>query len=58
MTTSNTYKTNTQEVHRPAPSSPNEVITILKGMTDHEHKEQAEDFANNKGADQTARIIS
>ena len=41
-TKTNTYKTNKQnarEAHRPAPSSPSGVITILKGMTKHEDKE-------------------
>ena len=43
MTKTNTYKTNKQtnarEAHRQAPSSPSEVITMLKGMTKHEDKE-------------------
>ena len=32
-------QTNAREAHRPAPSSPSEVITMLKGMTKHENKE-------------------
>ena len=32
-------QTNAQEGHRPAPSSPSEVITMLKCMTKHEDKE-------------------
>ena len=41
MTKTNTYKTNTnaREAHRPAPSSPIEVITMLNGMTKHDDKE-------------------
>ena len=39
MTKTNTYKTNARETHRPAPSSPSEVITMLKGMKKHEDKE-------------------
>ena len=39
MTETNTYKTNVQQAHRPAPSSTSEVITMLKGMTKHEDKE-------------------
>ena len=40
-TKTNTYKTkqpNAREAHRPAPSSQSEVITMLKGMTKHEHR--------------------
>ena len=32
-------QTNAREAHRPAPSSPSEMITILKGMKKHEDKE-------------------
>ena len=32
-------QTNVREAHRPAPSSPSEMITMLKGMTKHEDKE-------------------
>ena len=43
MTKTNTHKTNKQtnarEAHRQAPSSPSEVITMLKGMKKHEDKE-------------------
>ena len=43
MTKTNTYKTNkhtnTREAHRPAPSSPSELTTMLKGMTKQEDKE-------------------
>ena len=35
-----TKQTNAREAHRPAPSSQSEVITMLKGMTKHEDKEQ------------------
>ena len=34
-----TKQTNAREAHRPAPSYPNEVIKMLKGMTKHEDKE-------------------
>ena len=34
-----TKQTYTREAHRPAPSSPNEVITMLKGMTKDQDKE-------------------
>ena len=33
-------QTNVREAHRPAPSSPSEVITMLKGIKKHEDKEQ------------------
>ena len=32
-------QTNAREAQRPAPSSPSELITILKGMKKHEDKE-------------------
>ena len=32
-------QTNAQEAHRPAPSSPSEVITMLKGLKKYEDKE-------------------
>ena len=32
-------QTNAREAHRPAPSSPSEVITILKRMKKHEDKD-------------------
>ena len=34
-----TKQTNAREAHRPASSSPSEVITMLKGMAKHEDKE-------------------
>ena len=37
--TTRTKQTNAREAHRPAPSSPSEVITMLKVMTKHENKE-------------------
>ena len=37
-TKTNTYNTKAREAHRPAPSSPSELITMLKGMK-HEDKE-------------------
>ena len=33
-------QTNAREAHRPAPSSPSEVNTMLKGLKRHEDKEQ------------------
>ena len=39
MTKTNMYKTNAPEAHRPKPSSPSEVITMLKGMMKHEEEE-------------------
>ena len=33
-------QTNARDEHRPAPSSPSEVNTMLKGMKKHEDKEQ------------------
>ena len=33
-------QTNAQEAHKPAPSTPSEVITMLKGLKKHEDKEQ------------------
>ena len=35
-----TKQTNAREAHRPAPSFPSEVITMLKRMTKHEDKER------------------
>ena len=32
-------QTNARDAHKPAPSSPSEVIKVLKGMTIHEDKE-------------------
>ena len=39
MTKTRTKQTNAREAHRPAPSFPSEVITMLKRMTKHEDKE-------------------
>ena len=39
MTKTITYKINTNAREAPAPSSPSELITMLKGMTKHEDKE-------------------
>ena len=54
MTKTNTYKrnkTNAREAHKPAPSSPSEVITMLKGITKHEDKEHGENvYRKVKGA--------
>ena len=33
-------QTNAREAHRPAPSSPSKVTTMLKGMKKHDAKEQ------------------
>ena len=43
-TKTNTCKTNAREAHRPAPSSPSEVIAMLTGMKKHEDKEERQYF--------------
>ena len=65
MTTTNTYKqTNARKSHRPAPSSPSEVITMLTGTTKHDDKEHGKTLKHeaprriNHKATQRIRITS
>ena len=41
-------QTNAQVTHRPAPSSPREVITMLTGMKQHEDKEHGKSLKHKR----------
>ena len=59
MTKTNTYKTTKQtnagEAHRPTPSSPIEVITMLKRMKKHEDKEHGKTPKHEASVAQTTK---